>query len=157
MIEFIKQAAEVAIPRIIKQTPSLKAKEVREDITDVSPRDIPKFMDDNKIPDTADWDGDENGYDGWYPGKIYLSWTVPTPTTLEDHLIYRRRVFTTIMFQTLYHILIANGYTRKGFSSSKLRNFKGTTTYDMVVAKEWERLEEYYLMSFKLKEDESSR
>ncbi len=119
-------------------------------IMDVNPVDLKDFMSENNIPDTAYFDGRDNGYDAW--NDILLSWEVEvetkTKTTEKEELIYKRRVFSDIAFKLIYNTLINNGYKRVGADSSKFKEFDDTTIYDMYVNKDYDRLVKYYKLCF---------
>lgn len=152
MKKFIIKALNDAKIKLDKRTPSTQkiigAKSIS--IIDVNPLTLPQFMKDNNIPDDAYFDGRDNGYDAW--DDLLLSWDIVVPTTDKDKLKFNRRVFSTIAFQELFHLLTSNGYKRVGFNSGLLKEFDDTTVYDMYMDKDFDRLVKYYSLSFKLKD-----
>jgi len=147
MIDIIKPVLLSRLTELKQKVPQTKPSEKRIDIRDVAPIDLPRFILENDIPAQAQFDGEDNGYDGWEPDRLFLSWSVDIPTADED----RKRWLRTKMrlsFNRIHDALVNNGYERISGSSSEFKAFDDTTIYDMVVAGEWERLEQYYSLLF---------
>jgi hypothetical protein len=142
IIDSLKDSLDI----LEKRTPKNKKVVKSISIMDVNPVDLKDFMSKNNIPNTAYFDGRDNGYDAW--DDILLSWEVETPTTKKEQLIYKRRVFSDIAFKLIYNTLINNGYKRVGVCSSKFKEFDDTTIYDMYVNKDYDRLVKYYTLYF---------
>ena len=128
MQSILIKVLDQAIILLDKRTPQTKLEIKSVDIRDISPLEIVSFMKENNIPNDAFFDGEYNGYDGWAPGIILLSWEIDVPTTEKERLRYKR----------------------KSFDSRSLKLFKDTTVYDMYINKEFDRLVEYYSMYFRL-------
>jgi hypothetical protein len=149
MKDLIKSALDSLYASLKANAPTTGRATKSISILDVDPLDLPNFMRDNNIPDTAFFDGEDNGYDGW--DDILLSWevTVPLSDTAIEHGI--RNSFNLRAFKPVFDILISNGYTRISSGSHMYRDFKNTTVYDMYRAGDWDRLVDYYSLSFTLK------
>jgi len=148
MKELIIQALNEAFVVLEKQVPQTKRETKSVSIGDTKPIDLPRFMKDNNIPDRADFGGEDNGYDAWYTFSTCLSWEVSVPTTNEDKVKFRRKIFSAICFTNVYKILTKNGYKRVGSDWRLLKQFDDTTIYDMYINKDFDRLVKYYSMSF---------
>ena len=147
MQELLKDVLKGVLNRARKSTPQTK-KSVRSiSIIDVDPFDLQNFMKDNNIPESAYFHGRDNGYDAW--DDIILEWTVDVPTTDEDKDNYVRDRFNASAFKNVYDALTTNGYTRVGYSTGLLKEFKDTTIYDMFIEEDFDRLEKYYSLPFK--------
>lgn len=147
MKELIIIALNDAFAALQKQTPQTKKKTMQSpSIAGIKAIDIASFMKENNIPDDACVDGKNNGYDAW--DDIMLSWEIEVPTTEKDKLEYQRRVFSNIAFKRMYDLLTKNGYKRTGYNSGLLKEFDGTTVYDMYINKEFDRLVKYYSLPF---------
>lgn len=144
--ELIIEILDESFNLLEKQVPTTKKSIKSISIRDVNPLEITSFMNKNKIPDDAYFDGRDNGYDAW--DDILLSWEVDVPTTIEERNKYRRRRFTDIAFIKIYDSLKEKGYKRKGFDSSLLKQYKDTTLYDLYTNKEFDRILQYYSMYF---------
>jgi hypothetical protein len=117
-------------------------------IMDVNPLDLVGFMKDNDIPADAYFDGRDNGYDAF--DDILLTWEVRTtlPTTDDDKIAYNRKTFNNRAFRSVYALLTANGYKRKGYNTGLLKQFDDTTFYDMYISGAYDRLVDYYSLPF---------
>jgi len=146
MKELLVQALDDAFDTLKKLTPQTKKKTESVEIMDVKPVDFISFMEQNNIPSDAYFDGRDNGYDGY--DAFLLSWDIDVPTTAKDKLDFNIRVFTSVAFKRVFALLLANDYKRVGFSSRLLKQFDDTSVYDMYIAKDYDRLVEYYTLSF---------
>jgi hypothetical protein len=146
MKDLIVQALSAAIVLLESRTPQTKKKTIYVGIEDVKPADILSFMEDNDIPDTAEFGGKPNGYDAF--DEVCLVYDVDIPTTDKDKLKAKRDRFTNIAFRAVYDLLLANGYKSVGYRSNLLKPFDNTTVYDMYINKEFDRLVEYYSLPF---------
>ena len=147
MKDLIITALNDTMDSVNKKTSILTKKITKSvSIMDVKPLDIPKFMKDNNIPDDAEFDGRDNGYDAW--DDILLSWEVEVPTTDAERINLKGESFNLRSSTRISKLLTANGYKRVGFDSSLLKYFTDTTVYDMYIDKDYDRLVEYYSMSF---------
>lgn len=131
-----------------KQVPQTKVEVRSVSITGLSPSELPDLMAKHNIPDNAYFDGRNNGYDAW--DDILLSWEVSVPTTEEDKLKFIKKHFNAAAFPQVYSLLTTNGYKRVGFNSACLKEFSGTSAYDMYVAGDYDRLIKYYSLYFTL-------
>lgn len=148
MKELIIQELNKAKIELDKIVPLTKKKVKSVSIIDVSPLELLQFMKDNDIPDSAYFDGKDNGDNGW--SDILLSWQVDVPTTDEDKLKFKRRRFTDIAWKLVYNTLTnsKDGYKRVGYNSGELKRFDNTTVYDMYMTGDFDRLVEYYSLPF---------
>jgi hypothetical protein len=147
MKDLLIVALDNAFADFSKRIPQTKKKTESVSIMDVKPMDLVQFMKDNEIPESACFDGRDNGYDAW--DDILLSWDVDVPTTEKDKLEYCRDRFSTPAFRFVYDTLTKNGYKRVGYNTGLLKPFKGTTVYDMYTNKDFDRLVDYYSLPFK--------
>jgi hypothetical protein len=146
MKDLIVQALNFAIAILDNRIPQTKKKTIYVGIEDVKPADILSFMEDNDIPDTAEFGGKPNSYDSF--DEVCLVYDVDIPTTDKDKLKAKRNWFTNIAFRAVYDLLLANGYKRVAYRSNLLKPFDSTTVYDMYINKEFDRLVEYYSLPF---------
>lgn len=127
-------------------------------ITEVMPVDIAKFMRDNNIPATADFDGEDNGYDGWEVGTLYLTWTVErlANQSEKDAMVHRR--FNANAFPRIAKVMQAKNYKRL---TPTLKEIKKHTVdlegkyikYNYIAAYragDFDKLAEYFKLYFKL-------
>lgn len=142
----IVEAMNHAFDVMKKQVPVKKSVTQSISIMDVKPTELIQFMKDNNVPDTASFDGRDNGYDGW--DDILLSWQVEVDTTDGDKLAFKKKRFTDISWKYVYEALTNDGYVRQGVCSSLLKQFDNTTLYDMYMNGEWDRIETYYALRF---------
>jgi hypothetical protein len=138
-----------ALAKVETQIPKTKKVEREISINDVRPLDIPDFMKKNNIPDDAYIGGIDNGYDGWDAGQLRLIWEVDVPLTDEDKLLHRKSRFTSVAFKLMFDYLTNNGYKRVGFDTAIFKYSKDTTVYDMYMNQEYDKLADYYSLSFK--------
>ena len=150
MKDFIKAVLDEAIIKLENSVPQTKKKTIYVCIDDVSPLNIVQFMKDNDIPDDACFGGRDNGYDAF--DQICLCYDIDIPTTDKDKDKYRKERFTGLVFKPLYDLLLANGYKRISSWSSLYKEFDKTSVYEMYMAKEFDRLVQYYSLSFFPKE-----
>jgi hypothetical protein len=139
MKELIQKALAEAIVKLNKQRPTTKKKGVLVPLDVDSPRDIPKFMDDNNIPDDACL----TSYDDSMPlssSCICLYYDIDVPTVEKDDMEFNRKRFSNIAWNILYPLMLQNGYQRVGFNSGLLRDFKDTTVYDMYIAEDFDKI-----------------
>ena len=139
MIDILKEILPLAMEKSIKQAPKFKMIGVWRDISDVKPRDLASFMDDNNIPDHAEFDTDED--------YASLSWNESVATTDEEKHKYVVRRFDQVLWEFLYKRLTENGYTRTGCCSSIFKKYP--SVHEMYMDKDFERIEEFYLHRFK--------
>lgn len=149
MKDIIINALTEALKEFEKRVPQTKTITKSISIKDIKPIELLSFMKKKDIPDTARFNGRDNGYDGW--DDILLSWDVKIPTTNKDKDEYRKRVFSTTAFQTVYNLLTNNGYKRVPYNASQLNEFKNKTVYGMLINKEYDKLVNYYSLAFKPK------
>lgn len=150
MKELIIEALNNAFALLEKQVPQTKKKTEIVNIDDIGPLDIAQFMEINNIPKYAHFAGIPNGYDGFE--GFGLAWDIDIPTTDEDKAKYRVKRFTGIAWQFIYKSLTNEGYKRNGFNSGLLKRFDDTTVFDMYINKDFDRLVEYYSLSFSKEE-----
>lgn len=135
-----------AYARLEKRTPTTKTKLVYVDIENVAPLDLPRFMLENNIPDSASFGGEPNGYDAF--DRACLVYETIIPTSDKDKLEFNRRTFQTIAFKSVFEALTNAGYTRHGCNSHLFKQFDDATVYDMYMAGDFDRLARYYSLSF---------
>jgi len=147
MKDLIILALTNALSKLDDKAPLIKKSYKSISILDVSPIDLLSFMKDNNIPDDADFDGKDNGYDAW--DDILLSWSIDVPTTDKDKINYKRKIFNShAAFKSVYDLLTVSGYKRQGSYSNLFKPFDDTTVYDMFIDKDFDRLVKYYSLSF---------
>ena len=146
MKELIVQALNNAIILLDKRVPQTKHEVIYTCIDDVKPCEIQEFMKDNYIPDDAWFGGRPNGYDAF--DAVCLCHEIIIPTTDKEKLKFKRNSFSSVAFKAVFDLLLVNGYKRVGFNSALMKPFNGTTVYDMYINKEFDRLVEYYSLSF---------
>jgi hypothetical protein len=145
----IHPALNIAHELLMKQIPLTKKLVKSISIMDVNPLELQKFMKENKVPDTAYFDGRDNGYDAF--DDILLSWEVRIPTTEKDTMKFKRNRFTSLAWNEVRGMLLSNGYERVGYDAQQMAHFDDTTVYDMYINNEIGRLEHYYSLAFKKK------
>lgn len=146
MKNLIQKALNDAFNVLSARVPQTK-KEIKSlSILDVNPSDILVFMAENNIPNTAYFNGADNGYDGW--NDILICWVVDVPTTEKDKLNFSRQSFTHIAWKKVYETLTPNGYKGVFYNTGLLKDFDDTTVYDMYVSQDWDRLVKYYSLPF---------
>lgn len=148
MKELIIEALTEAIILVEKQIPETKKSSRSISILDVKPIDLLSYMKDNNVPDDAEFDGKDNGDDGW--NDILLSWYINVPTTDKDKLKYKKTRFNNIAWKKVYELLINNGYKRVPYNTGLLKEFDNITVYDMFINNEFDRLVTYYSLAFNL-------
>lgn len=131
-----------------QQVPKVKSEVKQIRIEDVEPLELIDFMKTNNIPDNAWFGGIDNGYDGF--STVCLNYDVVVPATEKDRRTFRRNRFTSIAFRCVSSVLSVNGYNRTVFNSAKYKEFSTSNIYDMYSDKEFDRLVEYYSLSFTL-------
>ncbi len=146
MKDLIIKTLNDAIIVLNKRVPQTKKETVYQDIKDMMPLDIPKFMLENNIPSDAYFGGRPNDYDSF--DQICLCYDIDVPTTDKEKLKYKKDKFSTIAFKLVFECLTNSGYKRVGFNSGKLREFDDTTVYDMFITNDFDRLVKYYSLSF---------
>jgi len=146
MKDLIITALNEANTILEKRVPQTNIEVKQVIIEDVNPLELVKFMKKNNIPDNAWFGGIDNGYDGF--SDVCLNYDVILPTTEKEKLKFRQEKFKQIAFKPVHDILISNGYKRVGFNSGLLKQFSDTNVFDMFFNKEFDRLVEYYSLSF---------
>ncbi len=146
MKDLIKKALDDAFILLEKRIPQTKKEIKYVNIEGVKPSELIQFMRDNNIPDDADFDGKPNGYDSF--DEVCLSFSVDIPTTEKDKLKFCRSAFTYIAWQFVYNLLIKNGYKRIPYNSALLKQFEGTSVYEMYINNDYDLLVKYYSLSF---------
>jgi len=150
MLHIIETELNRVFDKLTKQAPTTKAKFHSIDIMDVKPLDLPNFMKENDIPDSAEFEGVDNGYDG-YSGFV-LGWTTPIPTTEKDRAKWVEERFERYSVTALHQGLVKQGYYKKGFDSILYRQFTKTSLYDKFLNKEFEQIKDYYSTHYFLTE-----
>ena len=147
MKDLIKKALDDAFILLEKRIPQTKKEIKYINIEDVKPSELTQFMKDNNIPDDADFVcGKPNGYDSF--DEVCLSFSVDIPTTEKEKLKFCRSAFTSIAWQFVYDLLIKNGYKRISYNSASLKQFDGTSVYEMYINNDYDLLVKYYSLSF---------
>ena len=147
MVELIEQALDLGFEKLQRQVPKTKKSTKSISIMDVNPMDLVSFMKENNVPDTAYFDGRDNGYDAF--DDILLSWKVEIPTTDQDKLKFKKKKFDSVAWNLVYKLFLENGYERTGYNTGLLKQFDDTTVYDMYIDKDFDRLFKYYSLRFK--------
>lgn len=115
----------------------------------IKPLDLPNFMKSLNIPPDAyfssSYEGEMSFGRSVYPSLCY---EITIPTTNEDKLKYCKEKFSTIAYNSVFKVLTKEGYKRTGFNSGLLKDYKDTTVYDMYINKDFDRLVNYYSLSF---------
>jgi hypothetical protein len=148
MKNLIVRALYDAIVKVNNQVPTTKKEIVEVTIEDVQPLDLLKFMQDNNIPENASFSTTHSEYAIGTTVNPCLYYYVDVKTTEKEKTDFIKNRFTSVAWKFVYDLLTNNGYKRVGFNSGLLKNFKDTTVYDMYIAKDFDRLVEYYSMPF---------
>jgi hypothetical protein len=151
--KLIIEALNDAFAILEKQVPQTKKQVESLSIVDIKPVDLPLVMSEKGIPADAYFSGQDNGYDAW--DDLLLCWEIDVPTTNKDKLKFRRHRFSAIAYKLVAAALTTNGYMRVGCSSRLFRQFDDTTTYDMYIDEYFDRLVDYYSLSFSKNEERS--
>lgn len=147
MNELIKSALDEAYELVQRRIPQTKSKTIETNIDDVAPINIPKFMQDNGIPDDA-WlycPGEESIFNS---NTIFLCHNISVPTTPEDQLRHCRERFKYAVFPILYKKMIAMGFKRRPVDSDKFRQYSEDRFYDLYTSGNLAELIEYYSLFF---------
>jgi len=147
MNTIIENAMTEFMTYVIGTLPTIMKGEKKVDISDVLPIDLADFIKANDIPDNADFDGEENGYDG-FTGRLFLSWRITIPATDKYRDAIKVRRFNLRVFRSVGTALMANGYNRISNNSGAYREFKNVSLYDMYIAGDFDKLARYYSLSF---------
>lgn len=142
MRDLIIAALNDAFSILDSKVPSTKKKYVDVRIDDIKPTELLKYMKDNNIPDCAEFDVDDNS-------KPILTYEITVPTTEKDKLEIKKKMFDNIAFSSISKTLTENGYYRTSFSSNLLSKFRNDSRYDLYLAKDYDRLVEYYSLYYK--------
>ena len=138
-----------AMRRLTESAVQTKTITKDRDVSDKSPAEIVALMAEESIPDTAWLSGSNNGYDGWTPGEILLCWEVEVPTTEDDKRRHiKSRFNNNVAWKYVHDSVTANGFKRVSFNSGRLREFSGTTAYDMFIEGDIKRLCDFYSLWF---------
>ena len=146
MKDLIIKALDDALILLEKRIPQTKKEIEYVNIDDVAPLELIQFMKDNNIPDDAYFGGKPNSYDSF--DEVCLCYNVDIPTTEKDKLRFCRSAFTSIAWEFVYDLLIKNGYKRISYNSASLKQFDGTSVYDMYINNDYDSLVKYYSLSF---------
>mgnify|MGYP000719419018 CR=1 FL=1 len=148
MKELIIKVLKELHSEIKSQLPKEKTKVESLSIREVQPMFLRRFMSENGIPETAYFDGRDNGHDAW--DDILISWDIKVPTTEYDKEATMKRRFNSFAFIRVQETLLKNNYVRAHFPMPDSQ-FKFITEYDMYVKEEYDRLVQYYSPAFKIK------
>lgn len=146
MKDLIIKALDDALILLEKRIPQTKKEIKYVNIEDVKPSELTQFIKDNNIPDDAYFGGKPNSYDSF--DEVCLCYNVDIPTTEKDKLRFCRSAFTSIAWEFVYDLLIKNGYKRISYNSASLKQFDGTSVYDMYINNDYDSLVKYYSLSF---------
>ena len=147
MQELILSALSVSLEKLEKRVPQTKNKENFISLRDVEPLKLIEFMRENNVPESAWFDGEDNGYDAF--ADIGLMWYTQVPTSEKDKLRFKVEHFDNIAWNFVRDILLANGYSICPFDTVLLREFKGTNLYTMYTNGEFDRIFKFYSFRFK--------
>lgn len=149
MKDIIITALNSVYNKAIELAPNTKLVYKSVTITDVKPIELINFMQENNIPDTAEFDF-ETAEEHYGENNILLCWKVEISTTEDDKNSFVKKYVNRLAgFKAVYELLIANGYKRVSVNSAEFKNFRDTTPYDMYMEKDFDRLVEYYSLYFK--------
>lgn len=148
METLIKEALNNAYHILDKQVPQTKTNTIRFDVfdNDITPFNVGKFIEDNKIPDTAYFGGVENSYDAYE--SFALCYDVRIPTSDMDKLKFKELEFARIASNTVYTLLTKNGYKRVGYDSKLVKEFNNRKIYNMFTDQDFEGLVKYYSLAY---------
>lgn len=148
MVHTIEEVLSSIVSKYEASAPKTK-KEIRAiEISGVYPENILVFMEDNKIPLADAWfSGCSDMYE--QSDAVYVKWPVKVPTTPADRENYVRRKLNSNATLHISMALKELGYSCVTAVSGAFKSFSDTSVYDMFTAGEWQRLEQYYLLSFK--------
>jgi len=149
MKELIIKALNETESRLDKTLPTTKLDIKNRSITDIKPSELLKFIKYNNIPEDAYFNADESATQEGQ--DIFICWDIVRPLTDKEKQEMRRRLFPTAAFRKIHEVLTENGYERVGFNSELLKPFEETTTYDMYVDKDFDKLVKYYSLYFNKK------
>jgi hypothetical protein len=142
MITIIKAELDRIFKKITDQAPTTKAKFHSISIMDVNPLELITFMKENNIPDDAEFEGVDNGYDAY--NDFALGWRTPIPTTEKDRDYWVKERFNRNAVTALHQGLVKDGYYKKGFDSILYRKFVKTSLLDRFLNDDLESIVEYY-------------
>lgn len=146
MKDLIIKALDDALILLEKRIPQTKKEIKYVNIEDVKPSELTQFIKDNNIPDDAYFGGKPNSYDSF--DEVCLCYNVDIPTTEKDKLRFCRSAFTSIAWKYVFDLLIKNGYKRISYNSASLKQFDGTSVYEMYINNDYDLLVKYYSLSF---------
>lgn len=109
MKNIIKTALDKTFDHCKKLYGDHKTVEKSISILEVNPLELKSFMEENNVPDHAEFSGTDNGYDGW--NDIVLAWSVKEKMTdQEKNKIYGENFYRISQYH-LPKIMRENGYT----------------------------------------------
>jgi hypothetical protein len=121
-------------------------------INNVTPKDLPVYMESNNIPETATFEVD---CAGGFEELINLSWsTVEALSDEEYKLKYNSTLRTMFVATGFMYVAIGlqrAGYKRTSCSLESVKRFKDICLYDLYINKEYDELVTYFSLYFKLK------
>ena len=109
MKDLIKTALDKAYNHCKRIYGDHKTVEKSISILDVNPLELSSFMEENNIPDHAEFSGKDNGYDGW--NDIVLAWSVKEEMTDQEKNKLYGENFYRISQHYVPKIMRQNGYT----------------------------------------------
>ena len=139
---------DTAYNKLIQQIPKTKRTVRTIPINNISPMELPDFINNNNIPKDCWFHMDDCGVFSSF--ELELAWYVDIPTTEKDGVDYCRKRFTSVAWSIIYKDMLENGYKRIGVNSAEFKKYKDTTIYDMYMEKDFDRLAQYYSLYFKL-------
>ena len=146
MEDLIIKALEDFLEKLTEWSPKTYKISEYVDISEVSPKDLAKFMEENNIPDEAIFNGEPNGYDGWCPWVIYLSWKVDVPTNNEQKQEYIEKKFKNENFRRVGNVLKPLGYEILSCDNKIAKC--NELIYNWLINKEYEKIVNYFSQRF---------
>ena len=86
-----------------------------------------------------------------YSSDMVASFGIKVKATNADKEKIKEKHFNRRAYKYIYDALTNAGYKRVGFNSGLLKAFNDTTIYKMFVNQEYDRLADYYSLSFIIK------
>lgn len=142
MKDLIIKALDEAFELFKRKVPQARKKEESLDISHVSPFVLPSFLKENNVPNNAYFSYMDSGKRNT---GTYLCWEVePAPMTEEDRLTWKRQNFTSVAWSFVVHVLTKDGYKHRNRDYWLATEYPDATIYDLYIAKDFDRLVEYY-------------
>ena len=142
MKQIIKTALKDTFDNLTRKLPNFKNNFHTISIMDVEPLRLVEFMKDNNIPSTAEFSGNDNGYDGY--DDFVLLWTTQIPMEQKDKDKFIKDRFDRNAVTFIHQALIKEGYYKKSFDSVLYREFTKESLYNRYLSSDFETIVKYY-------------